>query len=192
MLKKIFLGLVLLVLIFILYVVTFFKSGLNTLRTNPNESSIDYVLIEEDLSKRENYFTWIGQATILLNIDNLNILFDPIFNDRASPFKNIGPKRNVPPAITINKLPKIDLIFISHNHYDHLDLESLINIQNLHKDVIFYVPKGDKKLLKQAGLINIEELNWWERREFKNIEITFTPTKQWSARGLFDRNHSLW
>ena len=59
-----------------------FKSGLNTLRTNPNESSIDYVLIEEDLSKRENYFTWIGQATILLNIDKLNILFDPIFNDR--------------------------------------------------------------------------------------------------------------
>ena len=116
MLKKILFGLVVLVLIFILYVVTFFKSGLNTLRTNPNESSIDYVLIEEDLSKRENYFTWIGQATILLNIDNLNILFDPIFNDRASPFKNIGPKRNVPPAITINKLPKIDLIFISHNH----------------------------------------------------------------------------
>ena len=192
MLKKILFGLVVLVLIFILYVVTFFKSGLNTLRTNPNESSIDYVLIEEDLSKRENYFTWIGQATILLNIDNLNILFDPIFNDRASPFKNIGPKRNVPPAITINKLPKIDLIFISHNHYDHLDLESLINIQNLHKDVKIYVPKGDKKLLKKSGLINIEELNWWERREFKNIEITFTPTKHWSARGLFDRNQSLW
>ena len=62
MLKKILFGLVVLVLIFILYVVTFFKSGLNTLRTNPNESSIDYVLIEEDLSKKKNYFTWIGQA----------------------------------------------------------------------------------------------------------------------------------
>ena len=192
MLKKLLIGSVLLFFLFSLYVLTFFKSGLNTLRSNPNEGSIDYVLISEDLSKKKNYFTWIGQATILLNIDGLNILFDPIFSDRASPFKNIGPKRNIPPAISIKQLPKIDLIFISHNHYDHLDLNSLLEIQNLYKSSVIHVPQGDKALLQSLGLNNVKEFDWWDSRVSNDIKITFVPTKHWSARGLFDRNQSLW
>ena len=178
--------------IFTAYILTFYKSGLNTLRTNPNLETIKYQYIEEDLTVKKNYFTWIGQATVLLDINDTTILFDPIFSERASPFKSIGPQRKIPPAININALPPIDFIFISHNHYDHLDLDSLKSIQGMYPDVTINVPKGDLKLLEKAGLVNINELDWWEKIELSNFVATFVPTKHWSARGLFDRKRSLW
>jgi L-ascorbate metabolism protein UlaG (beta-lactamase superfamily) len=192
MFRKIFLTSAILFIGFVLYVSTYYKSGINTLRPNPNNETISYRLIAEDLTHKKDYFTWIGQATILLNIDKKNILFDPIFSERASPLKNIGPKRNIPPAIAINSLPKIDLIVISHNHYDHLDLQSLKEIQNKYPLVNIFVPKGDLRLLKSIGLKNISEFEWWENQSIFNFSVTFVPTKHWSARGLFDRNKSLW
>ena len=192
MIRKIFLTSAILFIGFALYVSTYYKSGINTLRPNPNNETISFRLITEDLTHKKDYFTWIGQATILLNIDKKNILFDPIFSERASPLKNIGPKRNIPPAIAINSLPKIDLIVISHNHYDHLDLQSLKEIQNKYPLVNIFVPKGDLRLLKSIGLKNISEFEWWENQSIFNFSVTFVPTKHWSARGLFDRNKSLW
>ena len=179
-------------LAFAVYVSTYYKSGINTLRGNPNNDTISYKIITDDLSQRKDYFTWIGQATILLNIDDKTILFDPIFSERASPLKNIGPKRNIPPAISIENLPEVDLIVISHNHYDHLDLQALKEIQNKYPLVNIFVPKGDLKLLKNIGLENINEFEWWENQSIFNFSVTFVPTKHWSARGLFDRNKSLW
>ena len=102
---KITISLVVLLGLFIIYVLVFFRSGLNTLRVNPDHESIEYKLITEDLEQRTNYFTWIGQATILLDIDGTTFLFDPIFSERASPFTFIGPKRNIPPVIDIDNLP---------------------------------------------------------------------------------------
>ena len=192
MFRKILLISALLFIGFVLYVSTYYKSGINTLRPNPNNETISYKPITEDLTNKRNYFTWIGQATVLMNIDEKNILFDPIFSERASPLKNIGPKRNIPPAITINNLPKIDLIVISHNHYDHLDLQSLKDIQNINPQVNIFVPNGDLSLLKSNGLNNIKEFEWWETQALFNFSIIFVPTKHWSARGLFDRNKSLW
>ena len=177
---------------FTAYVFTYYKSGINTLRGNPNNDPLLYEFITDDLSNKKDYFTWIGQATVLLNIDDKNILFDPIFSERASPLKNIGPKRNIPPVISIKNLPDIDLIVISHNHYDHLDLESLIQIQNINPQVKIFVPKGDSKLLGSLGLSNITEFDWWEEKSILDFSATFVPTKHWSARGLFDRNKSLW
>lgn len=192
MFRKILLTSVILFIGFVLYVTTYYKSGINTLRPNPNNETISYKQISEDLTNKRNYFTWIGQATILLNIDDKNILFDPIFSERASPLKNIGPKRNIPPAISIENLPEIDLIVISHNHYDHLDLHALREIQNMYPLVNIFVPNGDQKLLKSNGLKNIKEFKWWENQSIFNFSVTFVPTKHWSARGLFDRNKSLW
>ena len=192
MFRKILLTSVILFIGFVLYVTTYYKSGINTLRPNPNNETISYKRISEDLANKRNYFTWIGQATILLNIDDKNILFDPIFSERASPFKNIGPKRNIPPAISIENLPEIDLIVISHNHYDHLDLHALREIQNMYPLVNIFVPNGDQSLLKSNGLKNIKEFEWWENQSIFNFSVTFVPTKHWSARGLFDRNKSLW
>lgn len=178
--------------LFITYVLIFFRSGLNTLRVKPDHETIEYQLIEEDLEQRTNYFTWIGQATILLDIEGTTFLFDPIFSERASPFTFVGPKRNIPPVIDIDKLPKIDYVFISHNHYDHLDIDSLIKLSKRNPLTVFNVPKGDKKLLSSNSILNVLEYEWWESNYYDEATFTFTPSNHWSARGLFDRKSSLW
>jgi len=189
---KFLIFLITLLSLFILYILIFFRSGLNTLRVNPDHEVIEYNLISENLEQRINYFVWIGQATILMDIEGTTFLFDPIFSDRASPFTFIGPKRNIPPVIDINNLPEIDYVLISHNHYDHLDISSLSKLSKINPDTVFNVPKGDKKLLLSNSIYNVKEYEWWQSESFTEAIITFTPSNHWSARGLFDRKKSLW
>ena len=139
-----------------------------------------------------DYMVWIGHATYLINKDNLTILTDPVFSKRASPVRFAGPKRLIPPAIPIDKLPKIDVITVSHNHYDHLDLRSLKKIYKANPNAIFLVPKGDKRRLERRGIENVIEFLWWEEIEIKGSKFTFTPVQHWSVRGIADRNKSLW
>jgi N-acyl-phosphatidylethanolamine-hydrolysing phospholipase D len=127
-----------------------------------------------------------------LNSGGITILTDPVFSKRASPVRFAGPKRLIPPAIPLKELPKIDVITVSHNHYDHLDIASLKKLQDANPDALFLVPKGDKKLLLKKGIKNVEEFLWWEEVVFKGTKFTFTPVQHWSARGLRDRNKSLW
>ena len=144
-----------------------------------------------DLEK-ESYILWIGHASFLINLDGTTILTDPIFSRRASPVGIFGPKRLIPPALNITDLPKIDLVTISHNHYDHLDINSLVKISKKNPDAQFLVPQGDKKILTKRGIENVSEFLWWENSIVKNLKMTFTPVQHWSARGLGDRNKSLW
>ena len=139
-----------------------------------------------------DYMVWIGHAKYLINKDNLTILTDPVFSKRASPVRFAGPKRLIHPAIPIDKLPKIDVITVSHNHYDHLDLRSLKKIYKANPNAIFLVPKGDKRRLERRGIENVIEFLWWEEIEIKGSKFTFTPVQHWSARGIADRNKSLW
>ena len=143
-------------------------------------------------SKSSSYAVWIGQATYLINNGELNILTDPIFSKRASPVQWAGPKRMIPPAMKLSDLPLIDVVVVSHNHYDHFDMPSLKKLHKLNTETIFLVPMGDKKRLKRAGLTNVQEFLWWEERIIKNTTFTFTPVQHWSKRGLYDRNKSLW
>ena len=147
---------------------------------------------EINLSEDDNYAIWIGHSTFLIKKNGVTILTDPIFSKRASPFRNIGPKRLIPPAIPLNKIPKIDVITVSHNHYDHLDIRSLKKISKNHPDAIFLVPAGDEKLLLKKRIKNVYNFNWWESIEHKEFVFTFTPVQHWSKRSLFDRNKSLW
>ena len=147
---------------------------------------------EINLSEDDNYAIWIGHSTFLIKKNGVTILTDPIFSKRASPFRNIGPKRLIPPAIPLNKIPKIDVITVSHNHYDHLDIRSLKKISKNHPDAIFLVPAGDEKLLQRKRIKNVYNFNWWESIEHKEFVFTFTPVQHWSKRSLFDRNKSLW
>ena len=94
--------------------------------------------------------------------------------------------------MTLKDLPKIDLVTISHNHYDHLDVHSLKQIYKNNPAANFLVPKGDKKILTKRGIENVFEFQWWENFALKNLVLTFTPVQHWSARGLGDRNKSLW
>ena len=147
---------------------------------------------EINLSEDDNYAIWIGHSTFLIKKNGVTILTDPIFSKRASPFRNIGPRRLIPPAIPLNKIPKIDVITVSHNHYDHLDIRSLKKISKNHPDAIFLVPAGDEKLLLRKRIKNVYNFNWWESIEHKEFVFTFTPVQHWSKRSLFDRNKSLW
>jgi L-ascorbate metabolism protein UlaG (beta-lactamase superfamily) len=139
-----------------------------------------------------DYMVWIGHATYLINKDNLTILTDPVFSKRASPVRFAGPKRLIPPAIPIDKLPPIDVVTVSHNHYDHLDIRSLKAIHETNPEAVFLVPKGDRRRLERRGIENVIEFLWWEEIEIKGSKFTFTPVQHWSARGIADRNKSLW
>ena len=145
-----------------------------------------------NLSEDDNYAVWIGHSTFLIKKNGVTILTDPIFSERASPFKNIGPKRLIPPAIPLDAIPHIDIVSVSHNHYDHLDIHSLKKISKKHPEAIFLVPAGDEKLLKRKKIKNVYDFDWWESIEHKGFVITFTPVQHWSKRSLFDRNKSLW
>lgn len=145
-----------------------------------------------DLSKDDNYAIWIGHSTFLIKKNGVTILTDPIFSNRASPLKNIGPKRLIPPAIPLDELPSIDIVTVSHNHYDHLDIRSLKKLSKNNPKAIFLVPAGDEKLLKRKKIKNVYDFDWWKSIEHKGFEITFTPVQHWSKRSLFDRNKSLW
>ena len=144
----------------------------------------------DDQSK--NYTVWIGHSTYLLNNGDLTILTDPVFSKRASPFSWTGPKRLISPSIPLEELPVVDVITVSHNHYDHLDIASLKTLYKLNPNALFFVPKGDKDLLVRSGIKSVTEFLWWEEAEVKNTLFTFTPVQHWSARGLKDRNKSLW
>ena len=145
-----------------------------------------------NLSDDDNYAIWIGHSTFLIKKNGVTILTDPIFSKRASPFKNIGPKRLIPPAIPLDAIPHIDIVTVSHNHYDHLDIYSLKKISKKHPEAIFLVPAGDEKLLKRKKIKNVYNFDWWKSIEHKGFLITFTPVQHWSKRSLFDRNKSLW
>ena len=165
--------------------------------TDDIETKIDYIEISNDwesldLEEDDNYGVWVGHSTFLIKKNGITILTDPVFSERASPFKNIGPKRLIPPAIPLKQLPEIDFITISHNHYDHLDIRSLKDLYLLNSSTIFLVPAGDKKLLERQKIENVYEYEWWEGYLSDELKITFTPVQHWSKRGLFDRNKSLW
>ena len=165
--------------------------------TDDIETKIDYIEISNDwesldFEQDNNYAVWVGHSTFLIKKNGITILTDPVFSDRASPFKNIGPKRLIPPAIPLKQLPEIDFITISHNHYDHLDIRSLKDLYTLNSNTIFLVPAGDKKLLERQKIENVYEYEWWEGYLSDELKITFTPVQHWSKRGLFDRNKSLW
>ncbi len=186
---------ILILVIFIIlsiYIFNNFKSLFNTLDTNYKAGQIPMSESWQDVIPLENSFVWIGHATILLNLSGENILIDPIFSERASPFSFIGPKRLIKPSIPINKLPSISKVLISHNHYDHLDIPTLIQLQNKNKNIVFFVPKGDEQLLMNNKLLNVRGFDWWETISMDEKVITFFPVKHWSARTFFDRNNSLW
>lgn len=143
-------------------------------------------------SDNTNYIIWIGHSTFLIKTDFGTVLTDPVFSRRASPLTFLGPERLINTPMQISELPKIDFITISHNHYDHLDINSLKLLSKKFPDAIFLVPEGNKKLLAKNNISNVMEFNWWEDVELNNFLFTFTPVQHWSARGLFDKNKSLW
>jgi len=136
--------------------------------------------------------TFIGHSTFLIQINGCNLLTDPVWSQRASPLKFLGPKRVRAPGVKFEDLPPVDMVLLSHNHYDHLDLPTLKKLEKIHHPV-FYVSKGNASFLEKEGLTHVEELDWWDFRLFgSDFTLYFVPAQHFSARGLFDRNRTLW
>lgn len=143
------------------------------------------------LAQGQIALTFINHITFLLQSPGLNVLTDPVYSERASPLRNRGPKRVRAPGLPFDQLPKIHLVLVSHNHYDHLDLDTLMRLEATHAPH-FVTTLGNKVFLQQHGLRAVHELDWWQSIEVANTTVSVTPAQHWSTRGPGSRNRSLW
>jgi len=137
--------------------------------------------------------SFVGHVSWLIQTSGLNILVDPVWSERASPVSFAGPKRRNHPGIAFEALPPIDVALVSHGHYDHLDLETLSKLSASHAPRVI-TPLGNDVAMRRAdAAIKAEAFDWHDRVELGGgIAVTLVPTRHWTARGLFDRNRSLW
>ena len=135
--------------------------------------------------------TFIGHATFLIQTAAGNILTDPMFSERASPLRMVGPRRVRPPALPFDGLPPISTVLLSHNHYDHCDLHTLRELAR-RCDPMVVTPLGNAALVRSAGIRRVEELDWWQEAKAPAWPVTLTPAHHFSARSPFDRNRALW
>ena len=168
----------------------------------PKPPALPVATLQPDLVAIKAYtggpptITWIGHASMLVQAGGLNVLTDPIFSNRASPVQFIGPQRAQPPGVALADLPPIDVVLISHNHYDHLDKASVQEIarrsEAMGKPTLFLVPLGMKPWFADAGIPHAIELDWWDTHTHRGVEFNFTPVQHWSSRSLVDRSQTLW
>jgi N-acyl-phosphatidylethanolamine-hydrolysing phospholipase D len=145
-------------------------------------------------NRSEATLTWVGHDTFLVQMQGLNLLTDPHFTERASPIGWAGPGRMMPPGLALEDLPEIDLVLVSHNHYDHLDEGTILALHRRqpHKPPRFYVPLGLKAWFAARGIRNVVELDWWQHAEQDGVKLNAVPVQHFSSRGPFDRNATLW
>ena len=134
----------------------------------------------------------VGHATLLVQMHGLNILTDPVWSERVSPLSFVGPKRVNAPGIDFADLPRIDVVLLSHNHYDHLDLATLARLKAAH-DPLVITPLGNDAIIRAAVPdMRIETRDWGESVEVNGATVHIEPAHHWSARGARDRSMALW
>lgn len=141
----------------------------------------------------EAYVTAVNHCTFLIQLPGMNLLTDPVYSDRVSPFRFAGPKRIRPPGIPWDALPRIDAVVVSHSHFDHLDLATLEELyRRFHPK--FITTLGNRELLESRGIRDVEELDWWQSSSATALaaRITLTPAQHWSSRNLIVKNTTLW
>jgi L-ascorbate metabolism protein UlaG (beta-lactamase superfamily) len=148
--------------------------------------------LSETLGPDEIAITFVNHATFLIQAGGIAILTDPVWSERASPFRWIGPKRVRKPGVAFEDLPAIDIILLSHNHYDHLDIATLAQLRQRFAPAVL-AAAGDGRLLGPIGFKRMHELDWWDEIPFNDtLKVAFVPAQHFSARGLLDQRKSLW
>lgn len=135
--------------------------------------------------------TFVNHSTFLIQVDGVNVLTDPVWSRRVSPWSWIGPKRKRLPGIRFGDLPRIHVVLISHNHYDHLDIETMRMVCGAHHPTIV-APLGVKRYLDKCYLSGAVELDWWKEMQRNGLAIKAVPAQHFSGRGLLDRDATLW
>ncbi len=148
------------------------------------------VLLDLNNFQKEDYVAWIGHATFLLKLGEITILTDPVFSKNAGPLF-FGPKRFTEPALKLNEIPRTDIFLLTHNHYDHQDMKTIMRFP--YKESKVLVPLGLKKYFKINRFKDVNEMDWYDQiRINQNLNITFLPSVHWSKRSLTDTNKTLW
>jgi L-ascorbate metabolism protein UlaG (beta-lactamase superfamily) len=148
--------------------------------------------LHEPLHRDDVAITFVNHATFLIQADGINVLTDPIWSERASPVGWAGPKRVRDPGVTWDALPPIDVVLLSHNHYDHLDVATLARLRERYEPIML-VAAGDGRIIQPLGVRRLHELDWWSSFTLsERSKFTFVPAQHFSARSLFDRQESLW
>ncbi|MFN1618253.1 MBL fold metallo-hydrolase [Vibrio rotiferianus] len=171
------------------------KAYFTTERANPTptiEVPVHAMTATQLLEEQDDVIYRLGHSSVLMKLDGKLVMTDPVFSERASPVQWVGPKRFHQTPITLQDLPNIDVVVISHDHYDHLDKASIKELGG--KVGIFLVPLKVGQLLVSWGVPKekLIELDWWESHSVDGIEYTLTPTQHFSGRGLTDRDATLW
>ncbi|HEY4343097.1 MAG TPA: MBL fold metallo-hydrolase [Parvibaculum sp.] len=146
--------------------------------------------LDEHVAGKEDFLTWLGHAAFLIRMNGLTVLTDPYLTSYAGP-AGLGPKRFVKCGVPVSALPRIDLLVVSHNHYDHLDERALAQLPHkAHMTVVVPLKLGD--FFRERGFPNVVELDWHETHSIKGVAVTALPVVHWSRRSGFDTNRTLW
>lgn len=175
----------------------FFRKVIATASGRPGGPSVvpnDGTFLRENARHSEPTVTWIGHSTLLVQMDHATFLTDPIWSERASPIAFAGPARRVKPGLALDALPPIDVVVVSHNHYDHMDLPTLSALAARDPRTRFVVPLGNSPTLEGAGIPadRVTECDWGGRVPVAGLEVVCLPAQHWSARGALDRRLALW
>jgi N-acyl-phosphatidylethanolamine-hydrolysing phospholipase D len=137
--------------------------------------------------------TWVGHASLLIQLGGMNVLVDPMWSERASPVRFAGPRRWVAPGIAFEELPPLDIVLQSHNHYDHLDDATVRRLARAHPAATWVFPLALGAFARKRGVRgNIIELDWWQEQDVGALRIAATPAMHFSSRGIGDRGDTLW
>lgn len=135
--------------------------------------------------------TFVNHSTFLIQTAGYNLLTDPVWSERVSPVSFAGPRRHRSPGVALDDLPAIDVVLLSHNHYDHCDYKTLHRLAKRDNPVLF-CPLGLLRPMRKLGFQKIFELDWWQSATFAQLRVHAVPAQHFSSRGLFDRNRTLW
>lgn len=158
----------------------------------PSRVPNDGAFLRENARHSKPTVTWIGHATLLVQMEHVTFLTDPIWSERPSPISFLGPRRFVEPGVALDDLPPIDFVVVSHNHYDHLDLPTLRALAERNAETVFFVPLGNGELLRENGVARVEELDWGQVAGYEGVAVHCLPSQHWSKRSLTDDHKALW
>jgi len=165
---------------------------------HPVPIDFSYPIPQNRFEENKPYAIWINHCTYFIHVEGVNVLTDPILSTRCSPFSFFGPKRRHPPALSLEQLPPIHVVVISHNHYDHLDKKTVLALHARNPDIIWLVPLGVRTWFFNLGITRVFEKGWWQEiilnlpHSSLHLKATAVPSQHFSGRKGFDLNRTLW